>query len=556
MKISETLSVSIILLFSFFISFYYGHQGLMPLDDLQNFNSGYRTLSGDFPFRNYYSITGPILDIWQGKIYKIFGISWQSFLIHASLMNCLYSLSIFIFLKKLKFNKINCIFYSLSAGLLMYPPSGNPTVEHNSLILSSIATLIFFIALMENKKNYLFFSILIFFIAFFTKQVPTSYFMIFCILIYIFKIFSNYNIKTLIYVFIYTIIISLIFIIYFKLNNVSFEDIFNQYILIAMNLGENRFIDISFDFVYEKVSKLFFLLFLLIPAIYLSYVTKKLDVILILVGLSIVIALYEVHSNNQPITFSLLPLYISLFYHFYSKESKENVKLEFIKYFLYLIIFYAFFRILRYELFYIFILVFVILIFYLKYKPTINNLLLIYLFITSCFYFEKYIKIRTWDDLNKNDLITSFDAGIIDTKLKHLKWKTIYFENIDEEKKLIFSTLNYLRNLDKDINYILITDYQIYNVILDRKDFSPVKYWFKDATYPSKFHILRKNFENFFKSKIIKNNVTQIIIDNTSKFKSEELSEFSWLYNCLEKKNNFSQQKYLDIFLIKKNCIK
>ncbi|MBD1132602.1 hypothetical protein IDH16_00470 [Pelagibacterales bacterium SAG-MED45] len=553
MKISETLSLSIILIFSFLISFYFGHQGLMPLDDLQNFNSGYRTLKGDFPFRDYYSITGPILDIWQGKIYKIFGISWQSFLLHASLMNCLYSLSIFIFLKKLKFNKINCFFYSLSAGLLMYPPSGNPTVEHNSLILSSIATLIFFIALIENKKNYLFFSILIFFIAFFTKQVPTSYFIIFCFLIYIFKIFSNYNIETSIHIFIYTIIVSFIFIIYFKLNNVSFEDIFNQYILIAMNLGENRFIDINFNFVYEKVSKLFFLLFLLIPSFYLSYVTKKLDISLILVGLSLVITLYEVHSNNQPITFSLLPLYISLFYHFYSKE---NLKLNFIKYFLYLIIFYTFFRILRYELFYIFILVFIFFIFYFKYKPTINNLLLIYLFITSCFYFEKYIKIRAWDDLNKNDLITSFDAAIIDSKFKYLKWKTIYYENIDEEKKLIFSTLDYLRSLDQDINYILITDYQIYNIILNKKDFSPVKYWFKDATYPSKIHNLRINFENFFKSKITKNNVTQIIIDNTSKFKSEELSEFNWLYNCLEKKNNFSQQKYLDIFLIKNNCIK
>ena len=32
----------------------------MPLDDLQNFNSGYRTLTGDFPFRDYYN---SILDI-------------------------------------------------------------------------------------------------------------------------------------------------------------------------------------------------------------------------------------------------------------------------------------------------------------------------------------------------------------------------------------------------------------------------------------------------------------------------------------------------------------
>jgi hypothetical protein len=553
MKISEALSVSIIVLFSFFISFYFGHQGLMPLDDLQNFNSGYRILKGDFPFRDYYSITGPILDIWQGNIYKLFGISWQSLLLHASIMNSIYSLSIFFFLKKIKFTVLNCFFYSLSAGLLMYPTSGNPTVEQNSLILSCLATLLFLIALIKNKKNYIFISIFIFFISFFTKQVPTSYFIIFCIFIYISKIFSNYNWKILLYFLFYTAILFLIFLVYFYFNGVLFEDIFDQYIIIAMNLGESRLDNTNLISIYENVSKLFFLLFVLIPSFYLSYVTKKLNLSIILTGLSLVIVIYEIHSNNQPITFSLLPLYISLFYYFYSKE---NLELQFIKYFFYIVIVYAFYRILRFEIFYVFIFISIFLIFYFKHKPSINSLCLTYLFITSCLYFEKYIKIRAWDDLNKNDLIQSFDAGTIDSKFKYLKWRTVYFERADEEKKLIFSTLNYLKNLDKDINYLLISDYQIYNAILDRKDFSPVKYWFQGATYPSRDHILRKKFEEFFKSKLIKNNVTEIIFDNTAKFKSKELSEFSWLYDCLEKKNNFKQEKYLQVFLIKNGCIK
>ena len=175
MKFLEISLIGFVLFFSFIINFYYGHQGLMPLDDLQNFNSGYRILTGDFPFRDYYSITGPFLDIMQGYIYKIFGISWQSFVLHASIMNCLYSISVFLFLKNLEFKTQDCFFYSLSAGLLMYAPSGNPTVEHNSLILSLIATFFFIISLKENKKVYLFASIFIFFISFFTKQVPTAY---------------------------------------------------------------------------------------------------------------------------------------------------------------------------------------------------------------------------------------------------------------------------------------------------------------------------------------------------------------------------------------------
>ena len=60
----------------------------------------------------------------------------------------------------------------------------------------------------------------------------------------------------------------------------------------------------------------------------------------------------------------------------------------------------------------------------------------------------------------------------------------------------------------------------------------------------------------FFKSKIKKNEISQIIVDNTAKFQSEELSEFSWLYNCLNKKSNFAQEEIIDVFLIKNDCIK
>ena len=94
--------ISAIILAAFFVNYHYGHQGLMPLDDLQNFNSGFRVLNGDFPFRDYYSITGPILDIWQSNLYDLFGVSWKSFILHASILNCVYAISIFIFLNSVR----------------------------------------------------------------------------------------------------------------------------------------------------------------------------------------------------------------------------------------------------------------------------------------------------------------------------------------------------------------------------------------------------------------------------------------------------------------------
>ena len=555
MKLIELSLIVLLLFISFIVNYYYGHQGLMPLDDLQNFNSGYRVKLGDFPFIDYYSITGPILDIWQSNIYKVFGINWQSFVIHASIMNCLYSLSIFFFLKRLNFSNLQSFFFSLSGGLLMYPSAGNPTVEHSSLTLSIIALFFFIIGLKEKKNYFLIISIIIFCLSFFTKQVPTVYFVIFCIIIYFSKIFGEIKISKTFFLILSSITIFSLFIFYFFINGVPLINIINQYFIFASSLGESRFVSINYNIFYENTSKLFFLIFLIIPSSYLSFTTRNFDNLIILSGLSLIIIIYENHSQNQPITFSLLPVILALFYFFYNKEIPNN---NLIKYFFYIITVYAFYRILRYEILYIFIFFIFIFIFILmswkKIIISLNYLVLTYLFIVSCLYFEKYVKIRSWDDLNKYSLLNSFNASLIDGKLTNLKWKTVYFEDIQKEKKLIFNTIEFLKKLEHS-KYILISDYQIYNIILNKTDYSPVKYWFKDHTYPNKNHKLRSDFDNFFKKNIYENKISLIILDNTAEFKTKELKNFSWLFECLTKINHSNIPEEIDVFLIDQQCL-
>ena len=176
--LTNLILVSIIIIFSSSINSFFGHRGLMPLDDLQNFNSGYRVLNGDFPFKDYYSISGPFLDIFQSFFYKLFGINWDSFILHSSFFNCLYSISIFYFLKNYKFSNKLALLYSLCSGILMSPTAGNPTVEHHSLILGTISLILFIIS-SKKKYNILFFLVpIILLISFFIKQVPSAYFII------------------------------------------------------------------------------------------------------------------------------------------------------------------------------------------------------------------------------------------------------------------------------------------------------------------------------------------------------------------------------------------
>ncbi len=47
------------------INQYYGYIGVFPIDSFLFFDSGYRTLNGFFPFKDYWTPTGPLLDIIQ-----------------------------------------------------------------------------------------------------------------------------------------------------------------------------------------------------------------------------------------------------------------------------------------------------------------------------------------------------------------------------------------------------------------------------------------------------------------------------------------------------------
>ena len=52
----DYLRILFLLLFSFFICYYFGFQGIIPLDDFVNLNSGYRVYHGDVPFKDYYEV--------------------------------------------------------------------------------------------------------------------------------------------------------------------------------------------------------------------------------------------------------------------------------------------------------------------------------------------------------------------------------------------------------------------------------------------------------------------------------------------------------------------
>ena len=122
--------------FSFFLNYYYGFRGLSPLDDVLNFNCGYRILNGDIPFKDYYTVTGPVLCIVQSFFYKIFGVSWFSLVIHASILNVILCIVFYFYLKKMDVPHYLIILLCLGISTLGYPNNGVPGVDHHGWILS------------------------------------------------------------------------------------------------------------------------------------------------------------------------------------------------------------------------------------------------------------------------------------------------------------------------------------------------------------------------------------------------------------------------------------
>ena len=137
----------ILLLFSISFNQYYGYLGINPLDSFFLFNSGDKVLNGYFPFKDYWTITGPFIDFTQAIFFKIFGISWFSYIFHASIFNFIISISTFYTLSKFKLNIHYCFLYAFLVSIIAYPSSGGPSVDHQSAYLSVIAIFCFILDL-------------------------------------------------------------------------------------------------------------------------------------------------------------------------------------------------------------------------------------------------------------------------------------------------------------------------------------------------------------------------------------------------------------------------
>ena len=123
----------------------------------------------------------------------------------------------------------------------------------------------------------------------------------------------------------------------------------------------------------------------------------------------------------------------------------------------------------------------------------------------------------------------AIDAEMLDEKFKGLQWITHKFmDSPKKELDLLVESKNVMKK--SKFNYIVITDYQFFPMLLNLKRVSPAK-WYDAMSVPKRENIYHIQFKNFFKNNLNKQRIEFIYIIGKGKFPLDYLFDNE---NCVK----------------------
>ena len=469
----EKIFIIILILFSLSINQYYGNRGIFPVDSFAHFDTGFRILLGEHPFKNYWTVSGPFVDYIQAIFFYFLGVSWQSYVFHASLINAVLSVATFVVFRNFNLNIYYSFIYSLLFSVLAYPTSGTPFVDHHSAFFSllGIYTLILGIK-NENKISWILLPIF-FGLAFLSKQAPSSYVIILAIIILsIFTLLEKkyYWIK---YSFLSSILFILLVLFFGNMQGINLSSFLDQYFFYPQSIASERIENFSFTFrgvidhfkfIYIAITPLFFTNFKKIFFEKNYYKNKDFYYFLILTLFTFCLILHQLLTKNQTFIFFLIPILFG-FSQIYLRLSKTN-------YVSLILISICLFAVTKYHI--------------------------------------RFNENRKFHELNYVNFDLSSNGKEIDKRFNGLKWITPQYKNKpSDEIDLINGVKFYLSNDDR--SKMVITNYSFFSSILNEKLFSPSRWYLSDGSaYPLKSNKYFTSYKNLFLN-IIKKNKIKVI---------------------------------------------
>ena len=472
----------VLFFFSILMCQFTGNRGVFPIDSFSHFDSGYRILEGEHPFKDYWAVSGPFLDYYQSFIFLIFGSNWQSYILGASLFNSLLTLITYYFFKSLGLSSFNSFFYSICFSILAYPSSGTLFVDHQSTYLS-LLTLYIFIWAMKTDNFYLWFLVpVILIFAFLSKQVPAAYifFVILMILFYhLFHIKKKKALQIIKTLSISSLLIILFLFFFFKLNSIEIKSFFIQYIKHPGSIGGERISNLNYDF-KNTVMNYKFIYFAFIILIYLNlnnfknfnkfYKSLNFKVFLIFLFLTIVLIHHLLLTKNQIFIFFLIPLILGIAH---TELSDRNKKEKFFKF-----------------------------------------MLIIFCIFTTFKYHYRFNIDRKFHELNNVDFANTVNPIKLSNKFSGLKWITPNVKSkveAEQEIRYLIYVKKILKN-DKE-NKIFISNYSFFSIIIEQ-NISSYSRWFPgdNSAFPKSGDKYFYEFKKFIIKTLNKRKIKNIYI--------------------------------------------
>ena len=471
-NIQEKILILLLILFSLLVNQYYGNRGIFPVDSFAHFDTGFRILLGEHPFKDYWIVSGPFVDYLQAIFFYIFGVNWQSYVFHASIINVILCVFTFIILKKLKLNIFYSFLYSTFFSVLAYPSSVTPFVDHHSSFFSLLGVYFLILAIKEEKKLYWLSCPIFLGFAFLSKQVPAFYIIFSMVSVLAFYSFTRKKYYWIKYFFLSTVFFISIVLIFGRVQGIYLSSFLEQYIYYPQTIGSSRFNDVGMKLI-NGIGNFKFIYIVLLPLFYFNikkilsekeyFKSKNFIYFLILILFTFSLILHQTLTRNQIFIFFLIPIIIG-FTHIY----------------------------------------------FLPNKKIISTVLLVFCLFATTKYHIRFNEERKFHELNDSNFELSTNGNKIDKKFSGLKWISPQFKS-DPEKEIILikEIRTYLEN-DKE-NKMLMTNYSFYSAILNQKLHSTSRWHIFDGTdYPQKKSKYFMSYKNLLVNSIRQNNIKVI----------------------------------------------
>ena len=465
----KTSIVFILFIFAFTINQFYGNKGLFPHDSASHFDNAFRILNGQHPVKDFWIISGFIIDYIQSFLFLIFGKNWQIYVAHASLFNSLLTIFLLYFFKSLGLNFFYSVIICFSFSILAYPSSGTPFVDHHSSFFSLISFICLILA-MRKEKFFFWFLVPIFLsLAILSKAVPALYFIITFMIILGAYIIIKKNFVVFKYLLLGSITSFCSLLLIMIMNKININDFFIQNFIYPGTIGSERYT----NFLNTNFIKLIF--------------QYKFIFLLNLILFSLI---FRKNNNDKCPTVeeTLIFIIVTLIFIFHQELTKNQIFINFL---------------IPLQIGYILL--------FLQTNKIVSYLMILTMLTLTYKYHVRFNQERKFHELNTVNFQRALPASKIDKRLSGLKWLTPEYPN-DPEKEInnIVSIKSILQN---ENNFILMSNYTFFSVILNKETNSPTRWFTFDGTdFPRKNDKFKIKYVQLFKKIINENNIDKIFI--------------------------------------------